>query len=109
MNTNTNSNDIGTIDVSMFRSYTDGNIPEAHWSAPNQRNFDVMIENEISFQNIDLVKMAGRKLHAIVLQYTVVVVTDGLLSLDFTDSIPKLDQPKVSGIEVRSISTSTKK
>jgi hypothetical protein len=46
-----------------------------------------MIENEISFQNtpIDLVNMAGRKLHAtIVLQYTVVVVvvvTDGLLSL----------------------------
>jgi Malectin domain len=81
---------------------------ELHWSAPNQRNFDVRIENEISFKNIDLVKMAGRKLRAIVLQYTV-VVTDGLLSLDFTDSIPKLDQPKVSGIEVRSISASTKK
>jgi hypothetical protein len=81
-------------------------LTELHWSDPGQRLFDVTIENDIVYKNIDLVKMAGGIRRAFALQSTL-AVTDGLLSISFTNSVPRVDMPKVSGLEIRFISSST--
>ena len=81
-------------------------LTELHWSLPGQRLFDVTIENEIAYKNIDLVKMAGGIRRAFALQSTL-AVTDGLLSIAFSNAIPRVDMPKVSGVEIRFISPST--
>ena len=79
---------------------------ELHWSKVGQRKFDVSIENSISFKNIDLIKMSGKIRTAFTINYTL-PVSDGLLSLEFTNANPVVDMPKVSGIEVKFLSTST--
>ena len=79
---------------------------ELHWPSVGKRLFDVRVEDSISFKNLDLIKMSGLIRRAFSINYTL-PVTDGLLSLEFTNSFPVVDMPKVSGIELKFISTST--
>jgi uncharacterized protein YuzE len=79
---------------------------ELHFKSAGQRLFDVTIENSISFKKIDLIKMSGLIRRAFTINYTL-PVTDGLLSIEFSNANPIVDMPKVSGIEVKFLSTST--
>ena len=114
---------VGTIDDEIFHIERHGEfryeIPvppgryelilhftELHWKLVRQRLFDVTIESSISFKNIDLIKMSGLIRKAFTINYTL-PVTDGLLSIEFSNSNPIVDMPKISGIEVKFLSTST--
>jgi Malectin domain len=79
---------------------------ELHFPNVAQRLFDVTIENSISFKKLDLIKMTGRIRTACRISY-ILPITDGLISIDFTNSNPIVDMPKVSGIEVKFVSSST--
>jgi Malectin domain len=89
----------GTYEVTLH-------LTELHFRGVGQRLFNVAIEDQITYKNIDMIKMTGVIRTAMKIQYTLPVV-DGLLSLLFSESIPKVDQPKLSGLEVKFVSTST--
>jgi IPT/TIG domain/Malectin domain len=66
---------------------------------PNQRVFDVSVEG-IQLQDIDLVKLGPIKTP---LMWNVegVIVTDGVLNIDFSVKEPRINNPKINAIEVR--------
>jgi Malectin domain len=70
-----------------------------------KRLFGVSVE-ERQLLDIDLVKMGqNATLRALTSVFTPVVVNDGLLTIRLMDGVPKLDNPKLSGIEVFTISS----
>jgi hypothetical protein len=52
-----------------------------------------------TFNNVDVVKMTGAQT-AITLRVTQAVV-DGFASISLTNSVPQIDNPKISGIEIK--------
>jgi Malectin domain/IPT/TIG domain len=73
---------------------------ELYWQGIGQRVFNIMVEDTMSFANVDLVKLGGgSRLEAFTLDMPV-TVTDGFLSIAFSSVNPKKDSPKVSAIEV---------
>jgi Malectin domain/Prolyl oligopeptidase family len=69
---------------------------EIFFTAAAQRVFDVSIENQIAFANLDIFAEAGAKNQALVKEYTL-AVSDSLLSITL---IHKIENPKIAAIEV---------
>jgi Malectin domain/IPT/TIG domain len=112
------SNDInGTLDDTLYQSERYGEfkyeIPvptgsyevvlhfaELYWQGIGQRLFNVKLENKLIFSNVDIVALGGgKRLQAFTLE-SVAIISDGYVSLEFTNSNPKIDMPKLSGIEI---------
>jgi hypothetical protein len=73
---------------------------ELYWQEVGQRLFNIEIEGVTVFTNVDLVAIGGgKRLQAITLE-SQTNVTDGIISLAFKNANPKIDAPKVSGIEI---------
>ena len=73
---------------------------ELYWQGVGQRLFDILVEDTISFKNVDMVKLGGgSRLQAFTLE-TPVTVIDGFVSIAFSNSNPKIDNPSVAAIEV---------
>jgi hypothetical protein len=52
-----------------------------------------------TFNNIDVVQIAGKET-AFTMRVTQAVV-DGAVSIRLTNSVPQIDNPKISGIEIK--------
>jgi IPT/TIG domain len=72
-----------------------------YFTLPGARMFNMDVEGNV-FQNIDLVEIGG-SMTAFTLEVAQ-VVDDGAVSIAFTNRIPKVDNPKVSGIEIKLLS-----
>jgi len=75
---------------------------ETYWDDFNQRVFDVSIENNLAFDDIDIFARSKNaffpgKDSALVLSKSSINVSDGLLNLDLTASV---DNAKLSAIEI---------
>ena len=116
------SNDVnGTKDQSLYQTERNGEftyeIPvpvgsyevilhfaELYWQGTGQRLFNIDIEGATAFTNVDIVALGGgKRLQAFTLEAPT-IVTDGFVSLAFKDSNPKIDAPKLSGIEINFLS-----
>jgi len=53
------------------------------------------------FSNLDIVKLAGGVPRKAVTTDTIVMVSDGFLSISLTNAAPQVDQPKISAIEIK--------
>jgi len=78
---------------------------ELYWNDFNQRVFDVSIENNLAFDDIDIFARSKNaffpgKESALVLSKPSVNVTDGFLNLDFTSSV---DNASLAAIEIISL------
>jgi hypothetical protein len=112
------SNDIlDTLDDTLYQSERNGEykyeIPvptgsyeivlhfaELYWQGIGQRLFDISLEDNVVFKNVDIVALGGgQRLHAFTLE-TVAIISDGFVSLEFEYSNPRVDMPKLSGIEI---------
>jgi Malectin domain len=60
--------------------------------------FNINIEGN-AFNNIDVVKIAGKET-ALTMRVTQAVV-DGFVSIRLSNSVPQIDNPKISGIEIK--------
>ncbi|MEO7426917.1 MAG: malectin domain-containing carbohydrate-binding protein [Fibrobacteria bacterium] len=69
---------------------------EIYFTAPGQRVFDVSIQNQVAFSNLDIVAEAGAKNKALVKEYAV-TVTGSTLTITL---IHKTENPKISALEV---------
>ena len=115
---NNGDNDIiGTIEDTLYHSERYGpafsyEIPvptatyevtllfaEIYWTTTGQRTFNVNVEGE-SRDNVDIVELAGGALTAMTLEFAV-VVQDGYLSINLSESVPKNELAKLSGIQVK--------
>lgn len=76
-------------------------MSEVFFKEKGKRLFDVTMEGVKVFTNVDIFQLGGgQDLKAITL-VTPQTVSDGVLSMLFTDSVPKANQPKISGIEIK--------
>jgi len=76
-------------------------MAELYWENEGSRKFNIAVEGNEVFTNVDIIKLGGGSpLQALTLE-TPQLVSDGYLSISFYDSTPKVDNPKVSGIEVK--------
>lgn len=66
----------------------------------NSRIFSVDFEGEERMENIDIARDAGQPNKALKITSPIVPVMDGFLTVSFQDSVPKQDNPTVSGIEI---------
>jgi hypothetical protein len=64
-----------------------------------ERVFDILIEDKL-FPGVDIVKLASGKPWKAVTFKSTQYVSDGALSIKFSESSPKKENPKLSGIEV---------
>jgi Malectin domain/IPT/TIG domain len=112
------SSDInGTLDDALYQSERNGEfkyeIPvptgsyevvlhfaELYWNEAGKRWFDIQLEDNFIFTNVDLVALGGGKRYQAITLESVAIVSDGFLSLEIQDSKPKVDMPKLSGIEI---------
>jgi hypothetical protein len=69
------------------------------FTAPDSRIFDLEVEGTV-IADIDLVKLGGGAALMALQQRRTVVCTDGQLTIRLISSIPAVDNPKLSGIEV---------
>ena len=116
------SNDVsGTKDQALYQTERNGEftyeIPvpvgsyeivlhfaELYWQGTGQRLFNIEIEGVTAFTNVDIVALGGgKRLQAFTLEAPT-IVSDGFVSLAFKDSNPKIDAPKLSGIEINFLS-----
>jgi Malectin domain len=74
-------------------------MPHLSFTAPDSRIFDLDVEGT-AIVDIDLVKLGGGVATKAIKQRRTVTCTDGLLSIRLIPSIPAVDNPKLSGIEV---------
>ena len=72
---------------------------EIYWTEVGKRTFNLNVEGETR-DNIDIVDLAGAPVTAMTLEYAV-IVQDGSLSISLTESTPKNDLAKLSGIQVK--------
>ena len=73
---------------------------ELYWGGIGERVFNVNVEGTAIFDNVDIVALGnGKKLQAVTLE-SLVTVTDGLVSIQLSNSNPRIDNPKLSGIEI---------
>ena len=112
------TNDIGgTTDDILYQSERNGEfkyeIPvptgsyevvlhfaELYWQEVGQRKFNIKVEGDLAFENVDIVAIGGgKRLQAFTLEHPV-IVTDGFVSIEIMNSVPKIDIPKLSGIEI---------
>jgi len=75
---------------------------ETVYAAPNQRQFNVLLEGAVVLPAFDIVATAGGKDTAAPDQVITVNVSDGLLNVAFTQ-IAGLANPKVNAIQVRQV------
>ena len=99
--TERNGEFIYEIPVPTIGSYTVIlHFVEFKWTQVGQRRFNIAVEDVMTFDNVDLVSLGqGRALQAITLESNV-EVDDGFLSVQLSHSIPPIDTPKLSGIEI---------
>lgn len=84
----------GNYDVTLH-------FAELYFSSPNKRLFDVVVEGSSVSTNLDVYAQAGnQKLAATQITVTGVAITDGLLTIKLMNSSPKVNNPKLSAIEV---------
>jgi len=72
---------------------------ELYWTSVNQRLFDVTVEGQTR-PNIDIISKAGGKNVAFKLDFLGLVISDGYLDIEIKDVFPKIDQGKLSAIEI---------
>jgi hypothetical protein len=73
---------------------------ELYWTDIGQRLFNIDIESTATFENFDIVAYGnGQRLQAITLE-SLVTVDDGYVSIQLSNSVPRMDNPKLSGIEI---------
>lgn len=85
----------GTYDVILH-------FAELFWTQTGQRVFNVNIEGSADFPNVDIVDLGdGERLKPVSITSEGVHVIDGFLTITFTNAVPKIDNPKVSAIEVK--------
>ena len=73
---------------------------ELYWQGIGQRLFDVVVEDTVSFKNVDMVKLGGgTRLQAFTLEAPATII-DGFVSIVFSSANPKMDSPSISAIEV---------
>lgn len=70
-----------------------------YWELPGQRQFDVNVE-EKTFKGVDVVALAESHRKAFTLEIAQ-IVSDGFVSIEVTDSNPKIDQGKLSAIQIK--------
>jgi IPT/TIG domain/Malectin domain len=75
--------------------------PRRFFSGVRQRVFNINIEGN-AFNDVDIVKIAGAQT-ALTLQVAQ-AVDDGAVSISLTNSVPQIDNPKISGIEIKLLS-----
>jgi len=76
-------------------------LAEIYFDSTNARKFDIEIEGETAFKNVDIVALAlGESRKAMTLEKPQ-LVTDGFLSISFLKSNQSVDNPKVAAIEVK--------
>ena len=73
---------------------------ELYWQEVGQRKFNIKIEGQLVFENVDIVAIAGGKRFEAFTLESPVIVTDGFVSIEISDSVPAKDRPKLSGIEI---------
>lgn len=74
-------------------------LAEIFWDQVGKRKFNVEIEGTV-FTNLDIVEIAGSANTPITID-TAAIVEDGFLSITLTNAIPKVNNPKLSGIEIK--------
>jgi len=78
-------------------------MAELYWESQGNRLFNVAVEGQKVFSNVDIVQLAGSNWKAVTLE-TPQTISDGFVSISFTNSAPqKIDNPKLSGIEIKLI------
>jgi len=74
---------------------------ELYHTAKEQRLFNIAVEGKEVFSKVDIIQLGGgSNLKALSLE-TPQVVSDGFLTISFTNTVPKVDNPKLSGIEIK--------
>lgn len=65
------------------------------------RLFDIFIEGNKMFSNVDIVQLGGgQPLRALTLE-TPQLISDGAVSISLTETVPAVNAPKLSGIEIK--------
>jgi hypothetical protein len=73
---------------------------ELYWQGIGERLFNVDIESTAEFKNVDIVALGeGKRLQAVTLG-SIITVNDGFISIELSNSVPRVDNPKLSGIEI---------
>jgi hypothetical protein len=90
----TSVKDIYEYDIKMH-------MVEIYYDAPGSHYFNFKVENHLFtlFTGLDLVAIRVGRGIALSLD-SIEVVIDGLLSIVLTNSVPQMDQPKKSAIEI---------
>ena len=76
---------------------------EIYFDAEGKRLFDIAMEGKPVFQNVDIVQLGEGKISKAVTLETPQTIVDGFVSISFTDAVPKVDNPKLSAIEIRQV------
>ena len=73
---------------------------ELYWNGIGERLFNIEIENTANFENVDIVALGkGEYLQAVTLE-SIISVADGFISIKLSNAVPRMDNPKLSGIEI---------
>jgi len=76
---------------------------ENFYSAEGQRIFDIRMQNQTAFQNVDIMKLTnGQQYEAVTLESTQ-IVSDGILTIEFVKLGSSSGDPKLCGIEINII------
>jgi hypothetical protein len=76
---------------------------EIYFDAEGKRLFDIAMEGKPVFQSVDIVQLGEGKISKAVTLETPQTIVDGFVSISFTDAVPKVDNPKLSAIEIRQV------
>lgn len=72
---------------------------ELYWTEVGKRKFDVSVEGK-TFTNVDIVELGGGVSRKALALEAAVIVSDGFVSIEMKDTFPKIDQGKLSAIQV---------
>jgi len=77
---------------------------EINFQEEGKRLFDITVEGDKVFSNVDIVQIGGGQyLKALILEAPA-MVTDGAVSILLTESVPAVNAPILSGIEINLVS-----
>ena len=83
----------GSYDVTLH-------FAELYWEGIGQRLFNIDIEKTAIFENVDIVALGnGERLQAVTVG-SIITVSDGFITIQLSNSVPQMDNPKLSGIEI---------
>lgn len=77
---------------------------ELYFEEPLRRVFNVKVEGEEFFSNVDIVDFSGGRYVAATME-GVRTISDGSLTISFENAVPPKNQPKLSGIQVKLVAS----